>query len=184
MMDSGAILEAEESLPSARLDFAELFREHYPRVYRYVRYRVNDDLVAEDLTAEVFERAYRYRDSYDPERSTFSTWITQIAHNWINNHLVSQQRRDQHEADLNDDMEILPSTDRLPEAQAIASEAVQRLLSCLDRLSARDRQVVALRFGSDMRNKDIAEMLALKEHTVSVILLRALERLRACQEES
>jgi RNA polymerase sigma-70 factor, ECF subfamily len=50
-------------------------------------------------------------------------------------------------------------------------------------LSPRDRQVVALRFGSDMRNKDIAELMGLKEHTVSVILLRALERLRDCQEE-
>ena len=34
----------------ARLDFADLFREQYPRIYRYVRYRVDDDLVAEDLT--------------------------------------------------------------------------------------------------------------------------------------
>ncbi len=183
MMDSGAILEAEESLPSAQLDFAKLFREYYPRIFRYVRYRVNDDLVAEDLTAEVFERAYRYRDSYDPARSTFSTWLTQIAHNWLNNHLVSQQRRDQHEADLSDEMEVLPSTDRLPEAQAIDSETVQRLLVCVERLSSRDRQIIALRFGSDMRNKDIADLMGLKEHTVSVILLRALERLRTCQEE-
>src|SRR5689334_10282030 len=107
-MDGGAILEAEESLPSAQLDFAKLFREHYPRIYRYVRYRVNDDVVAEDLTAEVFERAYRYRDSYDPARSNFSTWITQIAHNWINNQLVRHHRREQHEADVSDDMEFLP----------------------------------------------------------------------------
>jgi RNA polymerase sigma-70 factor, ECF subfamily len=174
-------------LPSAQLDFAKLFREQYPRIFRYVRYRVNDDLIAEDLTAEVFERAYRYRESYDPTRSTFSTWITQIAHNWINNHLVSQQRRDQHEADLSEDMELLPSSERLPEAQAIASEAVQRLLACVERLSPRDRQVVALRFGSDMRNKDIAELMGLKEHrqhSVSVILFRVLQRLRACQEES
>jgi RNA polymerase sigma-70 factor (ECF subfamily) len=170
-------------LPPAQLDFAQLFREHYPRIYRYVRYRVDDDMIAEDLTAEVFERAYHYQDSYDPARSSFSTWITQIAHNWINNHLVSQQRRSRHEADLSDDMEVLPSKDRLPEAQAIAGEAVQRLMACVERLSQRDRQVVALRFGSDMRNKDIAELMGLKEHTVSVILYRILERLRTCQEE-
>src|SRR5437588_910568 len=108
---------AKTGLPLARLDFADLFREQYPRIYRYVRYRVDDDMIAEDLTAEVFERAYRYQASYDPARSSFSTWITQIAHNWINNHLVSQQRRNRHEADLSDDMEVLPSKDRLPEAQ-------------------------------------------------------------------
>lgn len=167
----------------ARLDFADLFREQYPRIYRYVRYRVDDDLTAEDLTAEVFERAYRYRDSYDPTRSAFSTWLMQIAHNWVNNHLVSHNRQQQHEVDAGDDMERLPTADRSPEAQTIAREAVARLLDCIDHLTDRDRQIIALRFGSEMRNKDIAEMMALKEHTVSVIVLRALQQLRACQGE-
>src|SRR5437868_9542233 len=45
---------------STLFPYTTLFRS------RYVRYRVDDDLVAEDLTAEVFERAYRFRDSYDP----------------------------------------------------------------------------------------------------------------------
>ena len=165
-------------------DFATLFREHYPRIYRYVRYRINDDREAEDLTAEVFERAFRYRETYDPARSQFSTWITQIAHNWVNNYLVSQERRGQYEADLGDNMESIPSADFLPEAQTMRHEAIQRLLICLERLAARNRQIVALRFGSEMRNKDIAELLGLKEHTVSVMLLRALERLRTCQEET
>jgi len=165
-------------------DFADLFREQYPRIYRYVRYRVNDDVIAEDLTAEIFERAYRYRDSYDSGRSAFSTWITQIAHNWVNNYLVSQHRQDKYEVDPSDAMEHLASAEPSPETHVLTKEAVQRLLSCVDRLSEQARQVVALRFGSDVRNKDIAELLGIKEHTVSVILLRALDRLRACQEEA
>jgi RNA polymerase sigma-70 factor (ECF subfamily) len=167
----------------AGLDFADLFREQYPRIYRYVRYRVDDELTAEDLTAEVFERAYRFRDSYDPARSAFSTWLMQIAHNWVNNHLINQNRQQQHEVDPGEDMAYLPTAEKSPEAQTIARETVARLLECVDRLSVRDRQVIALRFGSEMRNKDIAEMLGLKEHTVSVIVLRALQQLRRCQEE-
>ena len=168
----------------ARLDFADLFREQYPRIYRYVRYRVDDDLVAEDLTAEVFERAYRFRDSYDPARSAFSTWLMQIAHNWVNNHLINQNRQQQHEVDPGEDMAYWPAAEQSLEAQTIARETVARLLECVDRLSVRDRQVIALRFGSEMRNKDIAEMLGLKEHTVSVIVLRALQQLRRCQEDT
>ncbi len=171
-------------MASAQPDFANLFREQYPRIYRYVRYRIDDDMIAEDLTSEIFERAYRYLDSYDPARSAFSTWITQIAHNWVNNFLVGEQRRNRHEAVAAENMEELPSGDAAPEAQVVAQEALQRLLTCLERLATRDRQVVALRFGLDVRNKDIAEMLGLKEHTISVVLLRALERLRACQEKS
>jgi RNA polymerase sigma factor (sigma-70 family) len=174
-------------LPLAQTNFADLFREHYARVYRYVRYRVDDDMTAEDLTAEIFERAYRYRDRYDASRGSFSTWITSIAHNWVNNFLVAQSRRDQNELIPNDDMEttdIATSADVSPEAQAITSERIRRLLLCLDRLSARDRQVIALRFASDMRNKEIAELLGMKEHTVSVVVLRALDKLKACQEEA
>ena len=170
-------------MPSNRTDFAELFRANYAHVYRYVRYRVSDDKITEDLTADIFERAYRYRDNFDPGRGTFSTWITQIAHNWVNNYLVSQQRRERYEGDETEDIDGVAADEPHPEEAAILSEAVQRLLWCLDHLSTRDRQIVALRFGTDTRNKDIAELLGLKEHTVSVILLRALERLRGCQEE-
>jgi RNA polymerase sigma factor (sigma-70 family) len=182
-MDGKPSKIAEERLTAAQVDFATLFREHYPRIYRYVRYRVNDDTAAEDLTSEIFERAYRYRDTYDPSRSAFSTWITQIAHNWVNNHLVGQNRRERHEVEPGEDMENIEAAEASPEIQVIRREAVQRLLDCLKGLTARDREIVALRFGSDARNKDIAEQLGLKEKTVSVILLRALERLRTCQEE-
>ncbi|MCC7448240.1 MAG: sigma-70 family RNA polymerase sigma factor, partial [Anaerolineae bacterium] len=82
-----------------------------------------------------------------------------------------------------EDMETIEATDASPESQIIRREAVQRLLDCLKGLADRDRQIIALRFGSDVRNKDIAAQLGLKEKTVSVILLRAFERLRTCQGE-
>jgi RNA polymerase sigma-70 factor (ECF subfamily) len=131
-------------VPLAGLDFADLFREQYPRIYRYVRYRVDDELTAEDLTAEVFERAYRFRDSYDPARSAFSTWLMQIAHNWVNNHLISQNRQQQHEVDPGEEMVYWPAAEKSLEAQTIARETVARLLNCVDHLSSRDRQVIAL----------------------------------------
>jgi RNA polymerase sigma factor (sigma-70 family) len=141
-------------------------------------------MVAEDLTAEVFERAYRYRDTYDSTRSSFSTWLSQIAHNWVNNYLVSEKRRQQHQVPVGDNLDHVPSDEGSPEQQLTVKEAVQRLLACLERLTARDKEIIALRFGSDVRNKEIAGLLGLKEHTVSVILLRALQQLRACQGDS
>ena len=162
-----------------RPDFASLFREHYTRVFRYVRYRVNDETTAEDLTAEVFERAYRYRDSYDPDRGAFSTWVLRIAHNWVENHLQAARGK---ETQLLD--EALSTSDPSPEAQIIAREMFAQLSLCLDQLNARDREIIALRFGSELRNKEIAVVMNLKEHSVSVMLMRALERLRGCQEAS
>ena len=165
-----------------RLDFASLFREHYPRIYRYVRYRVDDDVVAEDLTAEIFERAYRSLETYNPKLSSFTTWLTQIAHNWVNNYLIREARHAKHEYMAGEEMEQLASREATLEAQVIQDEIMRRLLECLELLSERDRQIVSLRFTLDTRNKEIAEMLGIKEHTISVVLLRAVQRLRECHQ--
>jgi RNA polymerase sigma factor (sigma-70 family) len=167
-------------LQRTQIDFASLFRQHYPKIYRYVLYRVGDDIVAEDLTSEIFERAYRSLDSYDAERSSMGTWLTHIAHNWVNNYLIREDRHSKHEVMAGDEMEQFASRDATPEAQIIRSEAIQRLLECLDALSERDKQIVSLRFALDTRNRDIAEMLNIKEHTISVVLMRAVQRLREC----
>ncbi len=167
-------------MPAASLDFAQLFREHYTSVYRYVRYRVDDDLVAEDLTSEIFERAYRYRHTFQPGRGAFSTWVGHIAQNWVNNYLKGQQRR---QADIEPDaLDSLPAGDPDPESHLIGQETLQVLRDCLDRLNPRDKEIVALRFGMNTGNKQIAQQMNLKEHSVSVLIMRALERIRACQE--
>jgi len=170
----------EDDLPGEPLDFALLFREHYPRVYRYVRYRVDDDLIAEDLTSEIFERAYRYKNSFHPERGAFSTWIGRIAQNWVSNYLGSSRHIASTETD--NGLENLLAIEPSPEAHMIGQQAVQLLHECLEKLSQRDKEIVALRFGMNTGNKQIAQIMNLKEHTVSVIIMRALERLRGCQE--
>ena len=49
------------------------------RVYAYVAYRVGDGPDAEDLTSETFERALRYRKSYDPRKGEPVAWLLGIA---------------------------------------------------------------------------------------------------------
>src|SRR5262249_48354542 len=132
------IWEQEASLPSRSLDFAELFKTHYPRVYRYVRYRIDDDQTAEDLTAEIFERAYRSRHTYEPTRSAFSTWIGRIAQNWVTNYLKSHHYRTIKDKVEDDVLEQYAGSDPSPEAQVIGSEALIQLQVCLDELSERD----------------------------------------------
>lgn len=166
-----------------KTDFPALFRDHYRQIYRYVCYHVEDMSAAEDLTAEIFERAYRARDKYDPARATFLTWITRIAHNHVANYLISQGRRGQHESTIDlAENHTLSATDPTPEEQIIAHEAIQYLLDCLKRLSEQERQIISLRFGADNRNKEIAEQLAIKEHSISVLILRTLRRLHSCME--
>jgi RNA polymerase sigma factor (sigma-70 family) len=95
-------------------DFADLFRAHQGWICRYFRYQIRDELLTEDLTAEVFERAYRNRERYDPRLSAFPAWLTRIAHNVVNDYQDREVARARHEAETADDLECLPSTEVSP----------------------------------------------------------------------
>jgi RNA polymerase sigma-70 factor (ECF subfamily) len=138
------------------------------RVYAYVAYRLGDGPEAEDVTGDVFERAVRYRASYQPARGEPIAWLIGIARRAIDDNF--KQR-----ASLLAEM---------PETAApgdLEQEAIQRisLAAEIERLSVRDRELVALRYGADLTAAQIAELLELTTNAVEVGLHRALARLRS-----
>ncbi len=52
--------------PELPPDFSQWFRDHQPTVYRYVRFRLANREAAEDVTSQVFMKALRALDRYDP----------------------------------------------------------------------------------------------------------------------
>ena len=136
------------------------------RVYAYVAYRVGSRADSEDVTSEVFERALRYRNSYDPGRGEPIQWLIGIAQRCIDD-----WRRGQHQAagsetegwtgDATDQ-----SIDRLAIVDAIA------------RLEGRDQELIALRYGADLSTRQIAKLLELEPNAVDVAVHRARGRLK------
>ena len=159
------------------LDFAELFRQFYPRVYDYLRYRVNTPEDAEDLIGVIFEKAYAHRTQFDAAKGDFATWLFQIAHNTLANYYRTRQRRSVWEtaAELPPDM---VAHQDLPETQIITQETIAHLLQGLSQLNERDQEVISLKFAGRLSNKEIGQIMDLKEKTVSVVLLRAMRRLQ------
>ncbi len=168
---------AEVTVSAPNLEFAELFRQYYPRVYNYLRYRVNRPDDAEDLISIVFEKSYTHLDRFDPEKGAFSTWLFQIAHNTLANYYRTHQRRSVWETgrELPDDLTTPESS---PETQIIEKEAIADLLGSLEQLSERDQEVISLKFAGRLSNREIGQIMELKEKTVSVVLLRAMRRLQ------
>jgi RNA polymerase sigma-70 factor (ECF subfamily) len=156
-----------------------LFLEYHPRVYAYVRYRVTDVAEAEDLTSDILERALTHLASYDRHKGAFSTWLFRVAHNTWVNYLRRQGRRRLHHVDLGDALDDLPATDPTPEQGVVRKENEARLLQCLSMLSARQQEILSLRFAGQLTNREIACVLEMNERTVSVVILRALRKLRA-----
>ena len=156
--------------------FAEIYRRYYGRVFNYVRYRCEDLETTEDLTAQVFERLLVKIGSYCPERGPFGAWLFAIVRNQVSGHWRSAHRR------LWVSIESLwrwPSRDATPEQAALATEAHADLLAALRHLSERERDLLGLKFGGRLTNRQIAELTGLSESNVGVILYRAIGRLRA-----
>lgn len=160
-----------------KLDFAELFQQYHPRVYNYLRYRVNTPEDAEDLISTVFEKAYTHREQFDPTKGAFSTWLFRIAHNALANYYRTHQRHSVWETggEIPDDLATPESS---PEAQIIQQEVIIHLLQGLERLSERDQEVISLKFAGRLSNQEIGQIMNLTEKNVSVVLWRAMRRLQ------
>jgi RNA polymerase sigma factor (sigma-70 family) len=140
------------------------------RVYAYVAYRIGDGAEAEDVTSETFERALRYRDSYDPRRGEPVSWLIGIARRCIEGARLRP--------------ELLEHRDETADTLNIEAETVERvtLAQAVERLDERDRELIALRYGSDLSARQIGELLELRTNAVEVALHRALARLRKLLE--
>ena len=137
------------------------------RVYSYVAYRVGDGAEAEDLTSDTFECALRYRATYDSRKGTPQAWLLGIARTCIAEHFTNR---------------VSGSGDasERPSDQNVERETVGRLTirDAVARLGDRDQELIALRYGADLRVRDIAEPLGERTNTIEVAPHRALERLR------
>jgi RNA polymerase sigma-70 factor (ECF subfamily) len=137
------------------------------RVYAYVAYRVGDGPRAEDITSETLERALRYRSSYKPDLGSPAAWIIGIARRCIADEARSRKR--QYQADVPEDW--LDSSE-----ESIARADLSR---ALEALTDEERDLVALRYGGDLKAREIGELLFVRTNTVEVKLHRALAKLRA-----
>jgi len=137
------------------------------RVYAYVAYRIGDGPDAEDVTSEVFVRALRYRASYDPAKGQPITWLTGIARTVLIENGQAPQT-------LGED--ALPAL--VEPSQEERTDERLALTDALAHLSERDRELLALRYGADLKAKQIAALADMDTHAVEVALSRALARLR------
>lgn len=158
--------------PATEADFEELYRAELPRVYNFFRYRVGDGQLAEDLTSETFEKAWRNRGRYKRNLAAFSTWLFTIARRVA----IDQYRKCRREVPLSAFTHL--TTDETTEDLAQQQANLTHLSILLARLADRDRELVALKYGAGFTNRTIAGLTGLSESNVGVILHRVLQTLR------
>ena len=155
--------------------FEALYRSSRDDVYAYVATMLRDRAAAEDVTALAFERAYRRRRTFDRRRGEERAWLFGIARNAA----LDELRRRRRVATLAADPEDLDAAAVEDGADvALRRSAVRRALA---ELSARERELIALKFHAGLSNGELARVLGLTESNAGTLLHRTIQKLRkAC----
>lgn len=156
-------------------DFEEVYAEQLVAVWRFVRARIPEHADAEDVTSEVFARAARAWARYDARRGSAAGWLLGIAR-----HVVADWwRRREPEVSWERIAAEPPAPDELePETAVLGAEARAELRSHLSRLTPRERDAVALRFGAGLRAADVGAALGVSETAARMLVYRAVSKLR------
>ncbi len=157
------------------ISFDLLYRNNRDAVYAYVAGMLRDQVAAEEVTAATFERAYRKRNKYDPDRGSARAWLFGIARNAA----LDELRRLRRHQPLPD--EQIDTLARETEHPTERSENRIAVIAALGGLDGREQELVALRFFAGLSNAEIAELLGISESNAGTRLHRIVNKLReAC----
>ena len=155
--------------------FAEFYEQYLPKIYNYISYRVADRYTAEDLTSAVFEKALTKFKSFDVEKASFSTWLFTIAHNTVIDHYRIRTKEQEMEKER---VVFVTVKYESAEEEAIKTEEFRKLKSCLSQLNKHEQELISLKFGGEMTNRQIAGIMGISESNVGVTLYRTIRKLR------
>ena len=158
---------------NAEIDWDDVFWDQMPRLYNFFRYRIGDNSVAEDLTAQTFERAWRARHQYQSDVGGFSQWLFGIARNLAIDHL---RRRTPMIHPLDDAMNVASGFS--VESIIEANQNNDQLHQIVQELAPDEQELLALKYGAGLTNRTIAALTGESESNVGTRLHRIVKKLR------
>ena len=177
-------MASENTLVRAkRLDQATLTKIHdryYPEVYRYVRYRLDNEQVCEDITAEVFLRLLDALHKNRGPNDNIRGWLFGTASNLVNDHL--RQRYARKEEPLEGSTHSLTDNNH-PEGAYEDAWVHQQVRDALQELTAEQQHVLALRFSQERSLEETAGILGKTVTAVKALQFRAVASLRRLLED-
>ncbi len=155
--------------------FAGLYEQSVSKVLRYVSYRVPDLDTAEDITSTVFEKALSKFGDFREDKASFTTWVLSIARNTVTDHYraMAKEQNLQQSTIRNFVTETIS-----PDDEIIKAEELQKLRVSLTGLSPQEQDIIAMKFGGELTNREIAKTLGLSDSNVGIIIYRTVRKLR------
>ena len=160
-----------------RTDWDRVYRDETDSVFNYIVYRIGDAARAEDLCSRTFELAWRKRRKFDGSRGTPAAWLIGIARR-----VIADSRRGRSEDQIDEIEGVADPQSANPEDLAIAQETGSTVREAIRALPLRDKEVIAMKYGAGLTNREISAVTGLTESNVGTIAYRALGKLRGVLE--
>ncbi|MCE5209790.1 MAG: sigma-70 family RNA polymerase sigma factor [Chloroflexi bacterium] len=158
------------------IDWDSVYTSELPRIYNFFLYKVGDRECAQDLTATTFERAWKLRFRYQTKIASQPTWLFGIARNVLKEYLRKNKVNGQRQ-------EPIFWSENVPSSIDIEKSIQQQqekdyLLKILLVLPEHEQELIALKYGAGLTNREIAKITRLSESNVGSILHRTVKELR------
>ena len=153
--------------------FSQLYDSNFDKIYRYLAFRVGGQAEAEDLTQQVFLKAWESIGSYRWQGTPFSSWLFRIAHNQLVDHI--RKRSKYRETPLEESQGVSDSDLATLVDQKITLEQV---VIASKRLTDAQQEVISLRFAGGLSIEEVAKAMGKTEGAVKVLQHSALRALR------
>ncbi len=157
---------------------AGLLERHLSRIHALAQRLLGNAADADEVSQDVFLRAWQQASKWQPGRARYSTWLYRVALNVCRDRLRAQHPQSDHDVDQLPD--FAPSPERLADSRQIAV----CLDSALRRLPPRQREALVLFHDHDMSQSEIAASLELSIEAVESLLARARRALRSALQDS
>jgi RNA polymerase sigma-70 factor (ECF subfamily) len=152
---------------------------YYPEVYRFARYRVSDERIAEDIAGDVFVRLLEAIHNGRGPETNLKGWLIRTTANIINDHyrkVYNQPIQESDEVlDRNTDL-FLQQSD--PVAMNVEADKLTHLREAIDHLTDTQKLVITLRFGNRFSLEETAVIMGKDPNTIKALQYRALKALR------
>ncbi|HLF73684.1 MAG TPA: sigma-70 family RNA polymerase sigma factor [Anaerolineales bacterium] len=150
-----------------------IYDQYFREVYRYVRYRINDDIAAEDIASDVFVRLLEASQKSQGPQTSLKGWLIATASHAVNDHLRRQYRRPVEALS-----ESLPDGRPGIQLEVDTREQNRMVQTAYAQLTSEQQHVLALRFGQGYSLEETANHLKKNINAVKALQFRALAALQ------
>jgi RNA polymerase sigma-70 factor (ECF subfamily) len=152
--------------------FGKLYSLHLDSIFRYIYFRIGDGEDAEDLTEQVFLKAWEALPRYQNQGSPLTSWLYKIAHNTVIDYYRFNKNTPV-------SVEQIITEEINPDEKSTLQEVIEReeaevLVEAILRLAEEQQQVIILRFIEGLNHREVAEVLGKNEGACRMIQYRAL----------